>query len=88
MLIRRLVTFNRLISYRNPAVWTQIRLKAKKAKNAEKMMAAMAGEAEVDLKKYDDSMKNTLEGLNNSYAKLRSGVPSPSLLDGKYCTFL
>lgn len=70
--------------YRCPLVWTQVRYKNKKSKNAGKVTAAPVEDTEIDLKKYEDSMKNTFEGLSNSYSQIRSGVPSPSLLDGKY----
>lgn len=39
----------------------------------------------IDLKKYDDSMRSTIESLKNNYARMRSGTVSPDFLDGTYC---
>lgn len=65
-------------------LWTQLRYKKKKAKITEKSAVALESDAAVDLAKYENSMKRTFEGMNNSLAKLKSDIPSPSLLDGKH----
>lgn len=61
-----------------------MRGKKKKAKGKAKASEALddAGGL-IDLKKFERNMNLTVEALNTTYSQLRTGMPSPSLLDGK-----
>lgn len=84
MLARIPLLFSGTTLFRHSVAWTQACYKHKRAKNAAKVRAAPLEDADIDLRKYDDSMRNTFEGLSNTYTQIRSGMPTPSLLDGKY----
>lgn len=62
---------------------TQLRGKKKKATAKKNVDVTKETAGLMDLSKYSGSMSDTLENLKNNYARLRSGLPAPSLLDGK-----
>lgn len=74
----------------------QVRTKKKKAGGSGSTSASAASTRKVldlradvksliDLKKYDDSMLNTIESLKKTYSRMRSGTTvSPDFLDGMY----
>lgn len=62
---------------------TQLRGKKKKASAKQNVDVTKETAGLMDLSKYNESMSDTLETLKNDYARLRSGLPAPSLLDGK-----
>lgn len=63
---------------------TMMQLRTKKKKSAAPKRTEVRSDVKdlIDLDKYDTTMQNTLESLTSSYARLRSGVLSPSYLDG------
>lgn len=88
----QLVTQRPLQSLSGPSfAQTQIRTKKKKSggsggsasAGARKILDVRAEvKSLIDLKKYDESMRNTVDSLKNTYARMRSGTVSPDFLDG------
>lgn len=69
-----------------PSVFTPIPVRGKKKKAGNQKVTAKvdANVAQLlDLEGYEKSMKSTVDAMQANLARIRSGLPSPTLLDGK-----